>query len=234
MRVQALGSHTEAGAELQEFSDWLLEVGNGANGGDVLFPSQMVTPFEEEQELISKVFPGLHQGLDTIDSCILMPLNKDVNKINNFILQQFPGTDVTYLSADYFDPTNEEEHDSETYPTEFLNELCPHGLSTHRLTLKQGAPVIFIRNLSRMCGMMNGTRGVVESLHRHSLQIRLLSGPFKGSSVPVPRINLESGSDPNLHIKFTRRQFPLKLAWAMTINKSQGQTFKRVAVRLPS
>ena len=38
----------------------------------------------------------------------------------------------------------------------------------------------------------------------------------------------------NLPFVLERRQFPIRLAYSMTINKAQGQTFKRVGVHLPS
>jgi hypothetical protein len=69
--------------------------------------------------------------------------NRDVNQLNATILQRFPGELRTYLSADYFEPGDEEmEVDAETYPPEFLNTLEPHGMSVHQLNLKVGAPVL--------------------------------------------------------------------------------------------
>ena len=41
----------------------------------------------------------------------------------------------------------------------------------------------------------------------------------------VPRVNLTSPDNSEQHIRFTRRQLPLRLAYCMTINKAQGQTF---------
>lgn len=48
----------------------------------------------------------------------------------------------------------------------------------------------------------------------------------------MPRIDLYTkGTDLPFTIK--RRQFPIKLAFCMTINKSQGQTFKKIGIYLP-
>ena len=49
------------------------------------------------------------------------------------------------------------------HPVELLNTLLPSGLPPHQLVLKVGAPVVFIRNLNREQGIMNGTRGVIQS-----------------------------------------------------------------------
>ena len=120
------------------------------------------------------------------------------------------------------------------YPVEVLNVLNPCGMPPHKLVLKEGAPVVFLRNMSRSNGIMNGTRAIVTKCYLHRVQVRLTSGPKAGQDVAAPRINLQSPDNGTLHINFTRRQFPLRLAFCMTINKSQGQTFKNVGVWLPS
>ena len=47
----------------------------------------------------------------------------------------------------------------------------------------------------------------------------------------IHRITLSSDEE-GMSTKFTRHQFPIRPAFAMTINKSQGQTFERVGVDL--
>ena len=67
--------------------------------------------------------------------------------MNRTILKQTPGVSRTNFSPDSFEPgVAETEGTAETYPTEFLNNLEPQGLSIHQLELKVGAPVtrIFI------------------------------------------------------------------------------------------
>ncbi|KAK9688716.1 hypothetical protein RND81_09G006000 [Saponaria officinalis] len=49
----------------------------------------------------------------------------------------------------------------------------------------------------------------------------------------IPRVKLRPPASTNYHFQFQRTQFPLKLSFAMTINKSQGQTLNQVAVYLP-
>jgi hypothetical protein len=53
-------------------------------------------------------------------------------------------------------------------------------------------PMICIRNLSRKTGLMNGTRGVIEKLLKHSVAVKVACGPSAGQIVFVPRINLQS------------------------------------------
>ena len=61
---------------------------------------------------------------------------------------------------------------------------------------------------------------------------RVIGGSHSGDVVYIPRMNLiPSGA--NVSVTFERRQFPLVLSFAMTINKSQGHTLSRVSLYLP-
>jgi hypothetical protein len=52
-------------------------------------------------------------------------------------------------------------------------------------------------------------------------------------TILIPRIQLRS-PDPTIPFKLCRRRFPIKIAFAMTVSKAQGQTLKRVAIYPPS
>ena len=59
----------------------------------------------------------------------------------------------------------------------------------------------------------------------------ILTGPKKNSIVHLPRIDLRTDEN-NYTFILTRRQFPVRLAFAMTINKSQGQSLSKTAIYL--
>ena len=61
-----------------------------------------------------------------------------------------------------------------------------------------------------------------------------MTGPNEGDLFCVPRINLHHMDATDGSLPFTRRQYPVRLAFCMTISKAQGQTFRRVGVWLPS
>lgn len=67
---------------------------------------------------------------------------------------------------------------------------------------------------------------VVEQTNTHSIKCRTVSS---GKSVAIPRIDVTE-ADTKLPFKLVRRQFPIRVCYAMTINKSQGQTFDRVGI----
>ena len=81
-------------------------------------------------------------------------MNEDALAINDTVLQLLPGESRTYLSID----TVESDTDAEAaaYPLEFLNSLIFSGMPPHKLSLKVGAVVVLLRNLSLQDGLCNG------------------------------------------------------------------------------
>ena len=114
-------------------------------------------------------------------------------------------------------------------PPEVLNNMYRPGLPVHNLNLKVKALVMCMRNLSR--DVCNGTKLQVQSLHQNLIDCLILTGPARGNTVSIPRIILTDSSSPDTVI-LRRKQFPLSIAYAMTIDKSQGQSLQRVGVAL--
>jgi ATP-dependent exoDNAse (exonuclease V) alpha subunit len=118
-------------------------------------------------------------------------------------------------------------------PVEFLNSLNASGLPVANLELKQGCPIILLRNLDNKHGLCNGTRATVTYMSNRVLQVCLLGGDHDGDIAFIPRITLSPsicGIQFTIHLK--RRQFPVQLAFAMTINQSQGQSVQHVGINL--
>ena len=159
---------------------------------------------------------------------ILSARNDDVDEINNAITQQFPGQSHTCLSADSVEGDEEDQH---TYSTEFLNSISMSGLPHHKLVLKVGMPIMVLRNLDPRNGVCNGTRAVITHMSNRVLEVQILGGDHVGKSFFIPRITLTPDKS-NLPFTMRRRQFPIRTAFAMTINKSQGQSVKYVGVDL--
>lgn len=137
---------------------------------------------------------------------------------------------MTYLSCDSIEDQNEE--DNNNYPAEFLNGLNPSGMPPHCLKLKIGVIVMLLRNLNTKHGLCNGTRLIIKDLKPNLIIAEVISGTANGRYVFIPRIDLAPVT-PDLPFILRRRQFPVKLAFAMTSNKSQGQTFDKVGLHLP-
>jgi hypothetical protein len=72
----------------------------------------------------------------------------------------------------------------------------------------------------------------VRAISRVALDAEFAVGDFQGTQLFIPRIKM-SPSDDVLPFKFTHLQFPVRPAFAVSINKSQGQTLERIAAYLP-
>jgi ATP-dependent DNA helicase PIF1 len=95
----------------------------------------------------------------------------------------------------------------------------------HNLQLNIGSSIILLRNLNplRLC---NGTRLVIKKLMKNVIEAIILNGKFRGENILFPRIPIILTDVPT---QFKHLQFPIKLAFSMTINKSQDQTCLSVA-----
>ena len=89
---------------------------------------------------------------------------------------------------------------------------------------------MLIQNLSIDEGLGNGTRLLISKMTGNALCCEILTGDKSGEIVFLSRITICSEND--YSFTFKRRQFPVKLAFAMPINKSQGQTFENISLDL--
>ena len=151
--------------------------------------------------------------------------------MNQSVINTMPGDRKVYTSADR--AICDDQTEADNYPMEFINSLTPSGMPPHSLCLKTGAIVMLLRNLDIRKGLCNGTRLVIRNLHERVIDAKILTGANKGDLVLIPRLKL-APSDVNLPFTLERTQFPLRLSYCMTINKSQGQTFSRLGIFLPS
>jgi len=147
-------------------------------------------------------------------------------------MSTLPGEGETYFSADQVN-IGEVNSDSGLHvTTEFLNNINVSGLPPHQLTVKVGSIMMLLRNLNPKKGLCNGTRLLIVSMTKRLIKGMVLTGDHKKSMCIISRITL-TPSNTRYPFKFTRRQFPLRPAYVMTINKSQGQTFRRTGLLLP-
>jgi ATP-dependent DNA helicase PIF1 len=246
MRVERLISQGHDATEQIEFANFLHLLGEGRLtpiqllGIDYIqIPSDMCIAatenIEENIQLITDAtFPNFLLQFSNpsylLERTILSSRNLDADAINSFMLQRLPGDMVIMHSVDSI-VDDQSGNLSAVYPTEFLNTLTPSGLPHHTLKLKVGMPVILLRNLQPSIGLCNGVRMMVRQISRRFVTCEIAVGAHRGRVVQIPRISLIT-TDADYPIKFKRRQFPILPAFAMTINKAQGQTFGFVGLYL--
>jgi len=106
----------------------------------------------------------------------------------------------------------------------------------HLLSFRPGMVLVLMRNIDQYMGLCNGTRLQLVGKMGENLKCTVLSGPMakSGGFTLIPRVRFEYGrkSDDTNIDRFVRVQFPVIPAFAMTINKAQGQTLQRVGLHL--
>uniref|UniRef100_A0A8R1IAX7 ATP-dependent DNA helicase n=1 Tax=Caenorhabditis japonica TaxID=281687 RepID=A0A8R1IAX7_CAEJA len=212
----------------------LLAIGDGKRGDNITGAIKVQQCFKSSEDLSDDVFGELlitGAGFEEFSKVsILTPRNKEALEINDTILAKMPGTANTYRSFDKVEKSENYPDQSNHFSTELLNTMTPSGMPPHILNLKTGAIIMLLRNLDVKNCLCNGTRFVIEQMGDRVLQCKFVAGVRRGESVLIPMIKLTY--DENLPFKLARLQFPIRLSFAMTINKSQGQTFDKIGLHL--
>lgn len=163
-----------------------------------------------------------------VSRAILLTKNEHDDELNKQMIDRFPREEKCYYSFDVA-----EDDTNNNYSVELLNSLTPSGIPPHILKLKVGCPIILLRNIDPSNGLCNGTRLICRDFQRNVIDAEIAVGEHAGRRVFLPRIPLCPSDDSMFPFKLKRKQFPVCLSFAMTINKAQGQTIPNVGVYLP-
>ncbi|KAH8968658.1 hypothetical protein BDL97_03G140000 [Sphagnum fallax] len=206
INMQVMASNSE---EQREFTKWVLNVGDsnipsiveeeGVDPDWIKIPSHMRLPIEDcsLRGLIRTIYP--HHRCHSGDAMYLMQCSILAPK----------NTNVDEVNNAILESLSEESHT---------------GIANHELELKVGVPILLLRNLNQSIGLCNGTRLIVKRLGQRVIEAEIITGNNVGKRVFIPRIIMSPfGTD--WPFVLHRCQFPVRVAFAITINKSQGQTF---------
>jgi ATP-dependent exoDNAse (exonuclease V) alpha subunit len=141
--------------------------------------------------------------------------NANVDEINNKELGAMPGKGTTYKMTDYGD-----EH--------LVKHLKSSCLANEELILKKGALVMFLKNNFEL-GYVNGTLGTVSKCEKGENPLVLTKD---GRYITVPLANWEIEDEQGKKVLAMVQQYPLRLAWAITVHKSQGMTLDEALIDL--
>lgn len=170
------------------------------------------------QESIT-ILQNLITDISPIKSTNLFPLRVDVAKMNELELAKLDGPLFTFKANDWA-----------KFPSDLkkLDAIIAPAV----ISLKVGARVMLIKNM-RNLNLYNGCVGEVKSINEEAGTI---SVTFKEDgtkrTVPIDKQSFELTKPHPINIYASRSQYPLILAYAMTIHKAQGQTLENVHVDL--
>ncbi|XP_026432467.1 ATP-dependent DNA helicase PIF1-like [Papaver somniferum] len=221
------------------YSEFLIRVGDGdepcVSNEMIKVPEEMVIPWDSDaslSQLIDVPFPNSVENARDVDymvnRALITPLNEYVEKLNDRVLNIFPGKEVLFYSLDSLD---DDTHC--LYQQEYLNNNAPGGLPSHILKLKIGAPIMLLRNVDAKNGLCNGTRLIIKEFFPNCIDVVIISGNYIGTRVFIHKMSLEPPENLNIPYKFKRKQFAICLCFFFTVNKAQGQTIENTGIFFP-
>ncbi|GKA29924.1 zf-CCHC domain-containing protein [Tanacetum coccineum] len=199
---------------------------SGANDGEstIVFPDNMLIPETDDDvgAIIDDTYPNLLQNLWNPsffqEKAILAPTHEMVDIINERMLSLLLGDENEYESSDSVCLADEDSNfDDSIYTTEFLNGLRMSGIPNHSIKLTIGTPIMLMCNINQRAGLCNGTRLQVLRLGINILEAQIISGGSVGTICAIPRMVIIP-TDTKMPFKLNRRQFPIQVCFAMTIN----------------
>ena len=144
----------------------------------------------------------------------LFSYNLDVDRVNHEILEKIPSQENCYTM-------------SSQGPEPLVLALKKGCLSPESLNLKIGAAVMFTKNNPKE-GFVNGTLGVVEGFDKHTREPIVKTRDGRTVKVETMDWVIEEDGKPRAKVS----QLPLRLAWAITVHKSQGMSLDEAVMDL--
>lgn len=222
--------------EQKYFSEYILKIGNDLIqkniDEEISIKKELLFDNDNIDDFIEYLYPKhqLFEGNELVyqSTGILAPLNEDIHYLNNLVLNKF----VSNNQQQIYEATDELDKSClNMYITEqLLNSIEQSNLPQFKIILKTGSLIFLLRNINVKQGLVNGTKILITKLAKNLIFGKIISGRFKNQDIEIPRIWISS--DREEPIKFTRLQFPVKLAFAISIHKAQGQGLEKVGLYL--
>ena len=161
---------------------------------------------------------------------------EDLEFINQRVEEVSPGNDIITLTphnaeADIINTEllNKISSKSYTYKGEVDRKFGDHFPTSFDLELKKGAQIMMIKNEPGK--WVNGTIGKIESLSENEIKVNLNGKIHVVEKVKWEKKKFKSDKgEVKDKVVGSFKQYPIKIAWAITIHKSQGQTFDKFIV----
>ena len=220
----------------ESFASMLDYIGNGAfpfatnenhEEGSQNIPLHFLKCLYTEQDALDFLYP---QGFDSFmmtEKCILAATNVAVDTWNQKIQLLNPATPRQLFSRDRLCEVDDPNGFLASMLTEdILNKFNNAGVPPHELTLKENDICILLRNIDKSSGLTNNRRVIIKSITNFCIKVATTGHHPKYHY--IPRIHFKFRLPFGQSFQLLRTQFPLRLAYSVSINKAQGQELAKV------
>lgn len=208
----------------EEYKNILMKIRKGEISNDMkeILETRVIKK-EDEIENIIKIFP-LRASVDRLNLTKFLKIEKEEYICDKEIskdLKEYMGKDIDYKKIDSFKRASEKQIDFE------IDYLYKNNPSIDELKIKEGSRVMCIVNLDMEKGIYNGSQGTIKEIKVFNDNVTEIIVIFdNGEEKSISRYIWQSETYPCLGVS----QFPLVLAWAITIHKIQGATLDKAVV----
>lgn len=207
---------------------WCLEIGNGLHR-EIAVPNECRV--YDMDTLINSIYGHGNASMSTddiLERSIFSVIADDVNVLNTKCLNQLFPTKFICQSINYFRKVDQDKP-SRFYNMDWVMEHLPKYFPPDVVQLAENCPIMLTQSYR---GLTAGTRLIVKSIMENKIVAEIGVGKRKGKTFNIYRV-LTKKTFYRGNVDFIRRQFPIALAFSITINKAQGLEFKRVGVYFP-
>lgn len=211
----------------EEYKDILMKIRKGEINEDMenLLKTRIVDikSGEKEYDNIIKIFP-LKASVDRVNLTKFLKIEETEYKCEKVIskdLKEYMGKEIDVKKMDAYKRASEKQIDFE------IDYLYKNNPSVDELIIKKDARVMCIVNLDMEKGIYNGSQGTIADIVTMNDKVLCIKVLFdNGEEKDIDRYIWQSEMYPSLGVS----QFPLVLAWAITIHKIQGATLDKAIV----
>ncbi len=216
-----------------KFPNWLLELQDGQVSRDdqdrVILPVSVCQRSDALEHLVDSVFPEIlkkHQVPGFFDNrSLVTPCERDIANLNALVDARLPRT--PYWSADaLLRPTASQEA---AIMLEDLNAIRLPDVPDHQLNLYVGMPCVLM--LNKPWPWKAGTVAIIVRLTRVLMEVKGVVGATRHETMFLPRAKFTSS---DIGFVFTRKQFPVRPAYAVTPKSLTGRELDAVGLYIPS
>ena len=243
LRLKARDSSDESRNQMRIYSEITLAIGEGKkdcihavvvedlNSDSVMrykIPSLHHYDITDELAInnaMDSIFPANLDDKALSKRCILAMTNKQVDTWNEKVQKKLETKEtpiVMLKSKDELCEADDPHNILKSMLTEnVLNDFNGKGVPPHELLLRVGDVCLLTRTLDRQEKLVNNIR--VRILQINEFSIRAVTLQEQQSVVIIPRIRFKFRLPYGQSFEMIRTQFPLRVAYSMTVNKSQSQ-----------